>query len=283
MESDHLRPDPVTRRLLGRRGLRLLLLLLLLLCGRAAAEDEGVVAALEDEVLQETLAAGRGERDHVGVRDQWESQEHLGGASKFDTRKPPSAHVQGLLRDYRLTCEACDHDEAVAKINAFVRDAKRHAQAQASQQTWMERAAAVVVVVGVGVAGYLLATGQGKHKDSPTTTTTGSRLGSAKGGSSLADRQRRAEIAEGRRLAAMKMEEDFQRTVPAKAAPTWWENEEKEVWTPQQEKQFAKALVAFGGIPPKQRYPLMADKVDDKTNKECLMHHKLQQWIAKQQ
>lgn len=255
-----------------------MLLLLMLLCG--SAEDE-VVVALEDEVLHETLAAGRGERDHVGVRDQWESQEHLREASKFDTRKPPSAQVKGLLRDYRLACEACDHDEAVAKINAFVLDAKRHAQAQASQQTWMERAAAVALVVFVGMAGYLLATGKWKNNDTPTTT--GSRLGSAKGGSSLADRQRRAEIAEGRRLASMKMEEEFLRTVPAKAAPTWWENEEKEVWTPQQEKQFAKALVAFGGIPPKQRYPLIADKVDDKTKQECLMHHKLQQWIAKQQ
>ena len=69
----------------------------------------------------------------------------------------------------------------------------------------------------------------------------------------------------------------------AKEAPSWRDNEEREVWTAKQEKQFEKAMISFGGVPPKARYHLIADKVDGKSRLECLMHHKLQQLIAKEQ
>ena len=48
------------------------------------AFEEEARAKLEAEVFAETLAAGRGDRETVGVRDQWGSSEHLN--RKEDTR-----------------------------------------------------------------------------------------------------------------------------------------------------------------------------------------------------
>lgn len=250
------------------------------------ADEVEVEMDLEEEVLHEIIADGRGERDNVGVRDQWSSTEHLRESSKVDVRKgkPISAKVKGLLRDYRLECDGCDHEEAVVRINAFVLDTKRHAEQQTQHQTWLERAAMFVSVVALGTGVFLFSSGM-----MGSTKWNNMNIGSAAGGggSSLVDRQRRGEIAEERRRVAMKEEESAVNNADAKrrtdTAPSWFDNEETEVWTPKQEKQFAKALVAFGGIPPKERYPLIAAKVDDKTKQECLMHHKLQQFIAKEQ
>jgi hypothetical protein len=41
---------------------------------------------LEDQVLKETINAGWGHRDGEGKQDQWNSKEHLGEATKFDSR-----------------------------------------------------------------------------------------------------------------------------------------------------------------------------------------------------
>uniref|UniRef100_A0A7S1YDK2 Uncharacterized protein n=1 Tax=Grammatophora oceanica TaxID=210454 RepID=A0A7S1YDK2_9STRA len=97
----------------------------------------------------------------------------------------------------------------------------------------------------------------------------GNRLG---GDQTTARRQQR--IEEQRRLAAEKAEERAAKRAK-KDPPNWRENEEKEVWTAKQEKQFAKALVSFGGVPPKARYTLIEARVDGKNRTECLMHHKL--------
>ena len=63
----------------------------------------------------------------------------------------------------------------------------------------------------------------------------------------------------------------------AKPAPTWRDNEEMEEWTPRQEKQFRKALGPLMGLPPKERWRLVAEKVEGKDHKECASHYKLQQ------
>jgi hypothetical protein len=261
----------------------LLLLLIIITITITVATDEAVVdlqGQVEEEVLHETIAAGRGERDNIGVRDQWSSSEHLGETSKYNAKRPISAKVRGLLREYRLECDGCDHDEGVARINAFVLDTKNHAQARAQNQKWLERAVLLVTVVALGTVAFLYT--RGIINMSTITNILGSSSAGSSGG--LVDNQRRAEIEEQRRRAAMKEEESQRAAVIANAnAPTWRDHEEKEVWTPIQEKQFAKALKAFGGVPPKARYPLIAEKVDDKTRLECLMHHKLQQLIAKEQ
>lgn len=171
--------------------------------------------------------------------------------------------------------EGCDNAAAVAKINAFVLEAKRHAQQQAQQKTWLERAAVVVTVVALGL-GFLY------HTKFNTGNNKGFSLGGG-GGSGGVDNARRLEIEEQRRRAAKREEDAHKAALVAKEAPSWRENEEKEVWSSKQEKQFAKALISFGGVPPKGRYHLIADKVDFKSRQECLMHHKLQQLIAKEQ
>ena len=61
------------------------------------------------------------------------------------------------------------------------------------------------------------------------------------------------------------------------------QNEQKEVWTPKQEKQFQKALREFSGVPKKERYKLIAEKVQGKSRIECLTHHRMQELLAKRQ
>ena len=48
----------------------------------------------------------------------------------------------------------------------------------------------------------------------------------------------------------------------SKPAPTWRDNEELEEWSPRQEKQFQKALGPLMGLPPKERWRLVAEKVE---------------------
>jgi len=232
---------------------------------------------LEVQVLKETIAAGRGHRDEPGIRDQWDSTEHL--RQKIDTRKPVTPKVKALLKRYGLDCESCDEKEAVAKINDFVKETKRQAEEEAKRQTWLERAAAVVTIIVLGGVAYL-------HSQGAFAPGGGIINGYVIGGASNngMSQGRRLEIEEQRRRAAKKEEEEAKLlAAQAKEAPSWRENEEKEIWTPKQEKQFAQALVSFGGVPPKARYTLIADKVDDKNRQECLMHHKLLQLIAKEQ
>ena len=67
----------------------------------------------------------------------------------------------------------------------------------------------------------------------------------------------------------------------SKPAPTWRDNEELEEWTPRQEKQFQKALGPLLGLPPKERWRLVAEKVEGKDHKECASHYKLQQILER--
>ena len=248
----------------------IVLITIIVLCGvvSASATDE----IDEDELLRETIEAGRGHRDEVGERDQWSSKDHLREASKFNTREgqPISAKIKSLLQTYRLECDGCNQAEAVAKINAFVLETKQHAEQRARNKAWLEHSVKLVTVMALAAAAFLY---NAKLKES-------GRVGTSLGGGGD---PRRVEIEEQRRRAAKKEEEVQKALLIAKEAPSWRENEEKEVWTAKQEKQFAKALISFGGVPAKGRYHLVADKVDGKTRQECLMHHKLQQLIAKEE
>ena len=243
---------------------------------------------LSSILVRETIEAGRGHRDEVGVRDQWSSREHLGESSKFDTRRPGqqrkqpelSSKIQGLLQTYHLDCDGCSQAEAVAKINAFVLETKQHANQQVRNQIWLERTKGfIVTILALAVAAFLYHITKMNGSNNNITSS-----GHSLGGGRVDQSKRRLEIEAQRRRAAEK-EEETQKILEAskRGAPTWRENEEKEVWTPNQEKPFAKALISFGGVPAKGRYHLIADKVDGKTRQECLMHHKLLQLVAKEQ
>ena len=221
---------------------------------------------LEDEIMHETIATGRGDRDEVGEREEWSSSEHLRESSRLDTRKgrPISSHIKRKLQSYRLECNGCDHDEAVARINEFILDAKRQAEVQAQRQSLMSVVVQVVVGVALCVLGYFF------YIDS--TTKKGS------------NDKRRLQIEDQRQRAAARQEQQEKISLSQRAnAPTWVDIEMREVWTPKQEKQFTNAVMMYGRMAPKARYRLIADNVDDKTKQECLMHHKLQQLIAKEQ
>lgn len=212
--------------------------------------------SLEAEVAREIIARGRGDRDEIGIRDQWSSKEHL--LETFDSRKPISAKVRRLLKSYRLKCDGCDHNEATEIINEFVIQTKRKAR----YGKWLERVTIVILALGTTV--FLYKT-----------------IGTDALAPGVVDDQIRQNIENLRRRSA---EEEMCKEAAAKEnrAPTWRDNEEKEVWSPRQEKQFDKALILYGGISSaKERYGLIAEKVKDKSRQECQMHHKLLQAIAK--
>eukprot|EP00571_Detonula_confervacea_P000653 CAMPEP_0172322244 /NCGR_PEP_ID=MMETSP1058-20130122/45408_1 /TAXON_ID=83371 /ORGANISM="Detonula confervacea, Strain CCMP 353" /LENGTH=284 /DNA_ID=CAMNT_0013037943 /DNA_START=97 /DNA_END=951 /DNA_ORIENTATION=+ len=243
--------------------------------------DEYNELELEDEVMHETIATGRGTRDQVGEREEWSSSEHLRESSRFDTRRgqPISSSIKKKLQLYRLECHECDHNEAVDKINAFVLDAKRHAGEQARRQTLMSIGVQVVVSVALFCTLVYFFYNAGTTNKGSTYTILG---GSGGGGGS--DDKRRLQIEEQRRRAAARQEEDIISSQRANNnVPTWVDNEMKEVWTFKQEKQFSNAARMYGRMAPKARYRLIAENVDEKTKQECLMHHKLQQLIAKEQ
>jgi len=234
---------------------------------------------LEDEVMLETIATGRGDRDEVGHREEWSKQEHLRESSRFDTRKgqPISSQIKKKLQFYRLECNECDNNEAVAKINAFVLDTKRQAEVKAQRQSWMSAVIQAVVGAALCALAYFFYQDGTINKGSYT-------LGGGSSGGSGSDDNRRTQIEDQRRRAAARLEEEILTLQRANDnAPTWVDNEMTEIWTPKQEKQFANALVMYGRMSAKTRYKLVADNVDDKTKQECLMHHKLQQLIAKEQ
>lgn len=237
---------------------------------RSSTLTEGADDSDEEDiaVLKETIADGRGDRDDAGVRDQWSSSDHI--RVQYDTRKQPTEKILKLLRTYRLECNGCDHDEAVQKINAFVLETKRAAAQQAQRQLWLERVAWWVTVIAIfGGIGFW-------HH---STTNNGFTTVSSNGGMGQA---RRVEIEEQRRRAAAKRKEE-EKALLKEVPPSWIEQEQSEIWTNKQEKQFEKALKSFGGVPPKARYTLIAERVDGKSRQECLMHHKLLQLIAKEQ
>ena len=236
----------------------------------------------EEELLYETIAAGRGHRDEVGMRDQWSSTEHLG--VKFDSKTSKiSPRVQALLKSYRLECNGCrTEQDAIMKINTFVIATKAEAQRLESRQLWQERAVSVITVLVVILAGWLVHARYRRRKNDALSAAPRFGIGGYSIGRSSATtadaNTRRIQIEAQRRRAALLQQNEAAAPPPP---PTWRENEELEIWTAAQEKQFHKALVCFGGVPPKARYILIADKVDGKNRLECLMHHKLLQAMAK--
>ena len=233
----------------------------------------------EDELVQETIAAGRGHRDEQGIRDQWLSDEHLGkdGLGVFDSRKPISEDVKRLLKAYRLDCEGCDHKEAVKKVNAYNRETKRLAReekkARERKDSWARKIFSALVVAGLTATyvhrkklglDFLLNNGKSNDNDDLRGFTE------AQKANILRLRREQAANAAAKRQQA------------EAPPPTWLENEQKEVWTKKQEKQFKKALNEFFGVPKKERYKLIAEKVDGKSRIECLTHHRMQDLLSKQ-
>ena len=106
---------------------------------------------LEDEVLREAIAAGRGDRDEQGVRDQWESRSGIGG--REDTRKPISRKVRDMMRDNGLECEGCDNAEAVTMVNEFI---KAEQERIAAEERNAQLVKALFPVVGVLVGAVVV-------------------------------------------------------------------------------------------------------------------------------
>ena len=239
----------------------------------------------EDEVMQETILAGRGHRDEVGERDQWSSTEHLRESSRFDTQQGQAIplKVQRKLERYRLQCDGCDHKEAVAKINAFVLDVKQEAQRAKKRQEQLRKFKSMIAVPLMSV--IMCAILYWVQSKIGFGFIFGGLLSNNNTNAQVMDmEQKRAQIEEKRRRAeAKEAEEMLKLQIQRDNAPTWVDREMLEVWTPKQEKQFANSLRMYGGMAPKARYRLISENVEEKTKQECLMHHKLQQLIAKDQ
>ncbi len=242
----------------------------------AAATSDVASLDLEDELVQETIAAGRGDRDEPGVRDQWESEEHLGRESTFDSRRPMSEDVKRLLKAYRLTCEGCDHNQAVRKVNNYIQEAKRivtEEQEARERRDSVARTLFGLFVVAVLSAAYMYQKELGLDmllRNGKPSSDEFAGFSEAQKANIL--RLRRQHAAD----AAAKRQQE-------QANPTWLQNEKKEVWTPKQEKQFQKALRELSGVPKKERYKLIAEKVQGKSRIECLTHHRMQELLAKRQ
>lgn len=234
------------------------------------------IGTIEDEAFRETIDEGRGERDIRGVREEWESSQHVGKNSKTDTRRPISSKVKRLLENYGLECNGCDHNEATSVINNFVRNTKEEAKIEAERRARNERYFSFVVsgLAFFGVVSYLIFRFRPfKEADNAASSSVGNHLRSSiqsiQEKAAAEERFKRAKAADARADARQ-------------AKSSWLELEEKALWTARQEKQFTKALNEFSGIRPKERYQLIAGRVHDKSRLECLMHHKLQQLKAKE-
>ena len=259
------------------------------------AEEE----LLADEIAKETIEAGRGHRDERGVRDQWESDEHLTSESisRFDTRKgrPISNDVKRLLKQYRLDCIDCDHNDAVQKVNKYVRETKRLTKLEKEQKEkydiWSHRIFTAIIMIGLSLSYIyqkeILTTLLGDDYETRIRRMVTSGIGG--GGNGNGDLSgftevQRTEIMRLRRQHASDAATKRQRLETNTAVqPTWLDNEKKEIWTPKQEKQFQKAYREYSGVPKKERYKLIAEKVDDKSRIECLTHHRMIELLEKQQ
>jgi len=232
---------------------------------RALTDEER--DALERETLAETLAAGRGDREEQGVRDQW--LEGSGVGSRDDMKRPISKRVLNSLRQHGLTCAGCTNEEATKVVNAFVRSEKKRIAAEVAAEERRRRVLAFLVpLIGACVLGafaYLAISSVTEQDDADF-----SRL----------DDEVRAAIRESQTYAEAMAE--ARAAPPEKAAPTWRDREELEEWTDRQEKQFRKALGPLLGLAPKERWRLVADQVDGKTKQECAAHYKLQQILERE-
>jgi hypothetical protein len=255
---------------------------------------------LADEIAKETIEAGRGHRDERGVRDQWESDEHLTSESisKFDTKKgrPISNEVKRLLKQYRLgECNGCDHNDAVKKVNRYVRETKRITKLENERKekhdTWAHRIFTSLVVIGLSLSyiyrKVLLTTLLGDDYETRIRRITTGGGGGNGGGNDLSGftETQRTEIMRLRRQHASDAATKRQQHADAvNVQPTWLENEKKEIWTTKQEKQFQKAFNEFSGIQSKkEKYKLISDKVDGKSRIECMTHHRMKELLLEKQ
>jgi len=210
-------------------------------------------SSLEDQILRETIEAGRGHRDSPGVRDQWSSQdEYTGERSAHDIHwRPPSPKVERLLNLYRLTCDECSHDEARSKINAYVVRTKEEVRRAGRKEWWIKMAR--VGGVAVTLAFAVWSTGVGSETPRRVVAPV-----------------------------APPVPPVMPVVQPRPTPPTWLDNEKKEVWSDKQEKQFQKALREFGGVNKKERYVLISAQVLGKSRIECLTHHRMQQLMEQE-
>ena len=221
---------------------------------------------LENAAFQETIRQSRGDRESQGVRDQWESRDGVG--RKEDLRRKMTKKTRRRLEDHGLDCKGCTNAEAIDVINDFVRREQKRIK---SEEYYAERRRKIMgFVVPFGglvvllMIGFLVLQGTAAAVDRPRKVDDEIR-------EAIRQTQFYAEAMKTAKAESL-----------SKPAPSWRDNEELEEWTPRQEKQFQKALGPLQGLPPKERWRLVAEKVEGKNHKECASHYKLQQILERE-
>ena len=221
---------------------------------------------LENAAFQETIRQSRGDRESQGVRDQWESRDGIG--RKEDLRRKMTKKTRRRLEDHGLDCKGCTNAEAIDVINDFVRREQKRIKSEEYYADRRRKIMGFVVPFGglvllLGI-GFLVLQASAAAVDRPRKVDDEIR-------EAIRQTQFYAEA-----MAAAKAES------LSKPAPTWRDNEEMEEWTPRQEKQFQRALGPLMGLPPKERWRLVAEKVEGKDHRECAAHYKLQQILGRE-
>ena len=224
------------------------------------------IEELENAAFQETIRQSRGDRESQGVRDQWESKDGIG--RKEDLRRKMTKKTRRRLEDHGLDCKGCTNAEAIDVINDFVRREQKRIK---SEEYYAERRRKIMgFLVPFGglvlllMIGFLVLQASAAAVDRPRKVDDEIR-------EAIRQTQFYAEALKTAKAESL-----------SKPAPTWRDNEELEEWTPRQEKQFQRALGPLLGLPPKERWRLVAEKVEGKDHKECASHYKLQQILEKE-
>ena len=221
---------------------------------------------LENAAFQETIRQSRGERESQGVRDQWESKDGIG--RKEDLRRKMTKKTRRRLEDHGLDCKGCTNAEAIDVINDFVRREQKRIKSEEYYADRRKKIMGFLVPFGSLVLllmiGFLVLQASAAAVDRPRKVDDEIR-------EAIRQTQFYAEALKTAKAESL-----------SKPAPTWRDNEELEEWTPRQEKQFRKALGPLLGLPPKERWRLVAEKVEGKDHKECASHYKLQQILEKE-
>ena len=177
------------------------------------------------------------------------------------TRRRLEDHGPGL-------CKGCTNAEAIDVINDFVRREQKRIK---SEEYYADRRRKIMgFLVPFGGLVFLLGVG----------------FLVLQGTAAVVDRPRKVERRNPEAIRQTQFYAEAMKTAKAeslaKPAPTWRANEELEEWTPLQEKQFLKALGPLLGLPPKERWRLVAEKVEGKDHKECASHYKLQRILERE-
>ncbi len=221
---------------------------------------------LENAAFQETIRQSRGDREAQGVRDQWESRDGIG--RKEDLRRKMTKKTRRRLEDHGLDCKGCTNAEAIDVINDFVRREQKRIKSEEYYADRRRKIMGFLVPFGGLVVllmiGFLVLQASAAAVDRPRKV----------------DDEIREAIRQTQFYAEAKAAAKAESL--SKPAPSWRDNEELEEWTPRQEKQFQKALGPLQGLPPKERWRLVAEKVEGKDHKECASHFKLQQILERE-